>query len=77
MTYTYDLGNEKTETFTLPLISCTLTEDMVKAIPQIYTDSELTPNVIFQYNVKETDYTIFYEKNSNGSYLSYNVDFSV
>ena len=66
VTYTYDLGNGKTEIFTLVPESCTLTESMVEAIPdQIYTGSELKPEVTWKHGMEGTDYTVSYEKNIN------------
>ena len=62
--YTYDLGNGETTTFTLHPASCILIEDMVEAIPdQIYTGSELTPEVTWKYDIKDADYTISYKDN--------------
>ena len=64
VTYTYDLGNGETTTFTLHPASCILIEDMVEAIPdQIYTGSELTPEVTWKYDIKDADYTISYKDN--------------
>ena len=68
VTYTYDLGNGKTVTFTLHPASCTLTESMVEAIPvQSHTGSEITPDVTLKYGdttlQKDTDYTISYASN--------------
>ena len=70
VTYTYDLGNEKTETFTLRPTSCTLTESMVKEIPeQVYTGSAVTPDVVLQYGEdtlkKDVDYTVSYTNNQH------------
>ena len=62
--HTYDLGNGETATFTLHPTSCTLTESMAEAIPdQIYTGSELKPEVTWKHAVKDTDYTISYKDN--------------
>ena len=68
VTYTYDLGNGKTATFTLHPASCTLTESMVEAIPvQSHTGSEVTPDVTIKCGdttlQKDTDYTISYASN--------------
>ena len=69
ITYTYDLGNGKTEIFTLVPSSCELTEEMVDAIPvQAHTGSAITPAVTIKYGEKllteGTDYTISYAKNT-------------
>ena len=68
VTYTYDLGNGKTVTFTLHPASCTLTESMVEAIPlQGYSGSAVTPDVTLKYGddilQKDTDYTVSYAGN--------------
>ena len=68
VTYTYDLGNGKTVTFTLHPASCTLTESMVEAIPlQGYSGSAVTPDVTLKYGddilQKDTDYTVSYADN--------------
>ncbi|CDE30016.1 lin0354 protein [Ruminococcus sp. CAG:403] len=68
VTYTYDLGNGKTATFTLHPASCTLTESMVEAIPvQSHTGSEVTPDVTLKCGdtilQKDIDYTISYASN--------------
>ena len=70
VTYTYDLGNGKTETFTLRPTSCILTESMVKEIPeQVYTGSAVTPDVVLQYGEdtlkKDVDYTVSYTNNQH------------
>ena len=69
VTYTYNLGNEKTATFTLHPVSCILTESMAEAIPiQSYTGSAITPDVTLQYDdtilQKDTDYTVSYTNNT-------------
>ena len=70
VTYTYDLGNGKTATFTLHPASCTLTESMVRGIPeQVYTGSAVTPDVVLQYGEdtlkKDVDYTVSYTNNQH------------
>ena len=70
VTYTYDLGNGKTVTFTLHPASCTLTESMVEEIPeQVYTGSAVTPDVVLQYGEdtlkKDVDYTVSYTNNQH------------
>ncbi len=54
ITYTYDLGNSSTETFTLIPVSCTITEDMIQGIGEYtYTGKPITPVVL-----KCGDYTL-------------------
>ena len=69
ITYTYDLGNGKTEIFTLVPSSCELTEEMVDAIPvQAHTGSAITPAVTIKYGeellTEGTDYAISYAQNT-------------
>ena len=81
VTYTYDLGNGSTETFTLEIASAELTaeltKDMVQKIgAQTYTGEEITPVTLIcgDYTLVEgTDYTIKYADNTNAGTASYTI----
>ena len=77
VTYTYDLGNDSTETFTLEIASAELTKDMVQKIEaQTYTGEEITPVTLIcgDYTLDEgTDYTIKYADNTNAGTASYTI----
>ena len=77
VTYTYDLSNGSTATFTLKIASVKLTEDMVQKIEaQTYTGEEITPVTLIcdKYTLFEgVDYTIEYADNTNAGTASYTI----
>ena len=77
VTYTYNLSNGSTATFTLKTASAKLTEDMVPEIEaQTYTGEEITPVTLIcgEYTLFEgVDYTIEYADNTNAGTASYTI----
>ncbi|MBR6616693.1 MAG: leucine-rich repeat domain-containing protein, partial [Oscillospiraceae bacterium] len=68
VTYTYDLGNDSTEIFTLNPTSCTIRDDMVQPIEaQTYTGEAIEPEVEIicgDYTlINGIDYTVSFENN--------------
>ncbi len=70
VTYEYNLGNEKTETFNLNPVSCTISESMISEIANYtYTGEAIEPIIEVKYGEytleRDVDYTVTFENNIN------------
>ncbi|MBQ7009237.1 MAG: leucine-rich repeat domain-containing protein, partial [Ruminococcus sp.] len=70
VTYEYNLGNEKTATFKLNPVSCTISESMISEIANYtYTGEAIEPIIEVKYGEytleRDVDYTVTFENNIN------------
>ncbi len=70
VTYEYNLGNEKTETFNLNPVSCTISESMISEIANYtYTGEAIEPIIEVKHGEytleRDVDYTVTFENNIN------------